>query len=279
MRYAFYPGCAQESSAREYRLSAEVVCRELGVELEEIPRWNCCGASSGHFLNEELSLALAARNLALAERMNPDQPVSIVTICPACYLRLKTAQVRLRNSPKLRQRVEKLAGLPCEAKCEVRHLLDVLVNSVGLENIEGRIRSKLEGFKLVAYYGCYLVRPPEVAAFDDPEDPMMMDRLLRALGADVPDWGGKVNCCGGSLTLSRPDLVSKLASGLIEQALEVGAQGIVVACAMCHYNLEAGQKRRQKLPIFYFTEFLSLALGLSVKPSNKCFIAPPRLRR
>ncbi len=278
MKYAFYPGCTQESSAREYRLSTEVVCRELGVELEEIPHWNCCGASSGHSLNEELSLALAARNLALAERMNLDQPV-IITICPACYLRLKIAQVSLRNSPQLRQRVEKLTGLPCEAKCEVRHLLDVLVNDVGLENIEGRIRSKLEGLKLVAYYGCYLVRPPEVVAFDDPENPTMMDRLLKALGADVPDWGGKVNCCGGSLTLSRPDLVSKLVSDLIEQALEVGAQGIVVACAMCHYNLEAGQKQRQKLPIFYFTEFLSFALGLSAKLSNKRLIAPPRLRR
>ncbi len=259
MRYSFYPGCTQESTAKEFGDSSRAVCRELGIELKEIPDWNCCGASSGHFLNDDLSHALPGRNLAIAEREGLDTAV----VCAACYLRLRTTQHEAKNSPEFRKRLEDLIGMPYEAKYDVRHLLDISVNELGIEEIEKRVKHSLTGLKVVAYYGCYLVRPPKIVAFDDPENPTTMDRLLQALGAEVLDWGAKVDCCGGSLTLTKTGIVENLVKGLAASAQEVGAEAIVVACPMCHANLDGRQSGKDKLPILYFTELMGLAFGVS----------------
>ena len=259
MRYSFYPGCTQESTAKEFGDSSRAVCRELGIELKEIPDWNCCGASSGHFSNDDLSHALPGRNLAIAEREGLDTAV----VCAACYLRLRTTQHEVKNSPEFRKRLEDLIGMPYEAKYDVRHLLDISVNELGIEEIEKRVKHPLTGLKVVAYYGCYLVRPPNIVAFDDPENPTTMDRLLQALGAEVPDWGAKVDCCGGSLTLTKTGIVENLVQGLVASAQEVGAEAIVVACPMCHSNLDGRQSGEDKLPILYFTELMGLAFGIN----------------
>lgn len=165
MKYAFYPGCTQESTAEEFGLSSKAVCCKLGIELKEILDWNCCGASSGHFLNNELSHALPGRNLAIAEK----EGLGTAVVCAACYRRLRSTQHEAKNSPEFRRKLAELIGMPYQAKYAVRHLLDIIVNDIGLEQVRKKVKKSLKGLKVAAYYGCYLVRPHEVVGFDDPE--------------------------------------------------------------------------------------------------------------
>jgi heterodisulfide reductase subunit B len=259
MKYAYYPGCSQEGGEEHFGKSTEAVCHALGIELQEIHDWTCCGASSGHFLNEDLSYALPARNLAIAEKMGLDT----VCVCAACYLRLRQARHEVRHNPELGHKLEGWLDVPYQGKYDVRHLLDVVVNDLGLDAVKAKVTKPLSGLKLVCYYGCYLMRPPEIVAFDNPENPTAMDRLLEALGADVRDWSAKVDCCGGSLMLTQSDAVHDLVGSIADRARDVDAEAIVTACPMCTMNLEAMQKGKGKLPVIYFTELLGVAMGLS----------------
>jgi len=261
LKYAYYPGCSLEATAMEYDWSVRAVCSHLGIELEELPGWNCCGASSGHSTSHWLATMLAGRNLALAEKIGMD----IVVACPACYIRLRSAGHEIRHDASMRDELAGVTGLPCPAEYTTRHLLDIVCNELGMENLKQRIVKPLKGLRLVAYYGCYLVRPPELVAFDDPENPQCMDLLLDVLGAEVKDWSGKVDCCGGSLSLSKREIASRMVSELAEMARRAGAEAIVAACPLCHANLEMRQSGSSegKLPVFYFTELIGLALGIS----------------
>lgn len=272
MKYAYYPGCSLEATAREYDLSVRAVCSSLGVELAELPDWSCCGASSAHSTNRWLAHALAGRNLALAERAGLD----IAVACPACYLRLKTTYKEMKDDPQQREELVNLIGMPYEARYNTRHLLDIICNDIGLESVKERLTKPLVGLKLVSYYGCYLVRPPQVVAFDDPENPQSMDMLLDALGAEVRDWSGKVDCCGGSLSLSKREIAMQLVKEISEMAREAGAEAIVTACPLCHSNLEIRQARQNRLPIFYFTELMGLAFDIPEAKSwlKKHLISP-----
>ena len=259
MKYSFYPGCTLEGGEENYGKSTEAVCHALGIELEEIPDWTCCGASAGHFFNDELSHALTGRNLAIAEKADND----VATACAACYLRLRETAHEVRKSSEFKQHLEKVLGMPYEAKNEVRHLLDILVNDLGLEAIEQKVKTPLKDLKLACYYGCYLMRPPEITAFDDPENPTIMDKLVETLGAQALDWGAKVDCCGASLTATKPEIVESMVGNIAQAARDVGADAIVVACPMCSTNLELKQTGSEKVPVVYFTELMALAFGLS----------------
>jgi len=158
IKYGYYPGCSLEASAKEYNLSMEEAAKLLGVELEELEDWNCCGASSGHCTNYELSLALPARNLAIAEKAK----LNVAVACAACFLRFKQTNHDLKANEGLRKKIEKLIGMNYSGNVEVKHLIDIFVNDVGLDEIKKRIKKPLKGLKLAAYYGCYLVRPPDV---------------------------------------------------------------------------------------------------------------------
>jgi len=271
LKYAYYPGCSQETTSKEYNQSALEVCRALGIELDEIPDWNCCGASSGHSTGYWLSHALPGRNLAIAEREGLD----VAVICPACFLRLRNTWHEVRSQAKLREKLPELISMPYEAKYEIRHLLDIISNVVGIDKVKEKVKKPLTDLKVVAYYGCYLVRPPQFAGFDDPENPQTMDRLLEAVGAEVLDWRGKVDCCGGSLSLTKRDIVTKLVAGICDAACEVGAEAVVTACGLCHANLESRQVRENPLPIFYFTELIGLAFGFDAKPWLKKHLISP----
>lgn len=271
-KYCYYPGCSLEATAKEYNLSVQAAARLLDVELVELEDWNCCGASSGHCTDPELSLALPARNLALAEKEGHDLAVS----CAACFLRFKQTNHDLRADDTLRQRIEQVIDAPYRAETEVRHVLDIFAREVGLEEIARRVKKPLKGLKLVAYYGCYLVRPPEVTQLDDPNNPMIMDNLLTAIGAEPLDWTHKVECCGGNLLLARTDIVVKLCNDICQAALDAGAVAIVAACPLCQANLELRQTIG--VPTFYFSELLALALGASageMKSWWKCHIRNP----
>ncbi len=223
MKYAYYPGCSLESTAKEYGQSVKAVCHELGIELEELEDWNCCGASSAHCTNFRLSHALAGRNLALAEK----QGLDIAVACAACFLRLKSTKHEFEVDARVKEELPHLIGMPYEAKHDIHHLLGIVSNAAILPAVRKRVRKPLTGLKLASYYGCFLVRPPKVTQFDDPENPQSMDMLMDALGAEAVDWSGKVDCCGGSFALTRTDIVAKLVSEIVDMARGAGAEAIV----------------------------------------------------
>lgn len=259
MEFSYYPGCSLHSTGREYDASVRAVFAALQVALHELEDWNCCGASSAHSLNRNLALALPARNLAIAQRSGLD----VVMPCAACFNRHQTADYVLRNNPERRAIIEETAAFQYTGSVTVRPLLDVVVNQVGLDRVRPLVRQPLSGLKVVAYYGCLLVRPPEVTRFDDPENPVLMGRLLQALEAQVRPWSYATECCGGGLSLTKPTLAARLVDRLVEHAREAGAEAIVTSCPLCQVNLEMRQgKQNPSLPIFYFTELMGLAFGL-----------------
>ena len=261
MKFAYYPGCSSNSTAIEYNESVEDTAQRLGIDLEEIPDWNCCGASSGHIIDHELAISLPSLNIALGEKMSLD----ITTPCPSCFLRLKTAQTEVEKDPNLKSRIEDYIGMPLQLSSKVKHILEVFYSDVGIDTIQKKVQKSLTGLKAVMYYGCYLVRPPEVTEFDNPENPIIMDRIMEALGVQVIDWSYKVDCCGGGLSLTSPEIVKTLVSKLVAHAAEVDADAIITACHLCHANLDIYQqqiKTPHLIPIFYFSELTALSLGI-----------------
>jgi heterodisulfide reductase subunit B2 len=258
MEYSYYPGCSLHSTGLEYGLSTRAVFAHLGMRLVEIDGWNCCGASSAHVVSHVLAVALPARNLALAQAVGRD----LVAPCAACFNRMKAADYSLRTDPILRAEVESIVDFKFTGEVAVRPVMAVLYEDYGLEQISKEVRQSLAGLKVVPYYGCLLVRPPQVTQFDDPDDPQVMAALLRAAGADVLPWSHATDCCGASLSLSRADVVQNLVGRLVERAREAGADALVTACPLCQVNIEMRQTKEPKMPAFYITELLGLAFGL-----------------
>jgi len=258
MNYSYYPGCSLHSTGLEYGLSTRAVFKHLGLELTELDDWNCCGASSAHVFDHTLALALPARTLSQAQAAGHD----LVIPCAACYNRLRGADYAMRNDPMARAELESMLGFQYTGSVAVRPVLAVLAEDVGRERISAEVRIPLNGLKIVTYYGCLLVRPPEITQFDDPDNPQVMAELLRATGVEVMPWSHATDCCGGSLSLSRSDVVQHLVGRLAERAREAGADAIVTACPLCQVNLEMRQTNQPKIPAFYFTELLGLAFGL-----------------
>ena len=208
MKYAYYPGCSLHSTGKDYDISAQAVCQALGIELHEIPDWVCCGASSGHSTSKLLSVALPVQDLLSAQEMGLDTAVC----CAACYSRLRLANVTMSSHGSgskpvddIVTAVDEVVGSPYRGKVGVKHLLEIVTQEYGLDALQEKVQTKLEGLKAAAYYGCLLVRPAEAVAFDDPENPRSMDELITALGADAVDWPYRTECCGASLSLTRTE--------------------------------------------------------------------------
>jgi len=258
VKYSYYPGCTAETTSVEFGLSTEAVCEALDVELLELKDWSCCGASSAHSLNHELARALPGRNVALAQEAGLD----IVIPCPACYQNSMAADRAFRQDEDWRRKMESLLDFEYTGQGRPRHLLDMLSHDLDIDTIEAKVARPLEGLKVASYYGCVLVRPPEVTGWDDQEHPMTMDRLMEAAGAEPVDWSYKVDCCGASMTLSISDVVVNLATRIVAGAIEAGADCIASACGICQINLDTRQAVQEKMPVFYFTELMALAFGL-----------------
>jgi heterodisulfide reductase subunit B2 len=251
LKVSYYPGCALHGTAREYDESTKAMSALLGLELCELPDWNCCGASSAHVTDDSLAHNLVARNLAIAEKEGRD----VVVPCAACYSRLKGGEREMEAGGK---------KLPFR----ILSLLELLVDEDLPDRIKGMIKRPLTGLKMVGYYGCLLVRPPKVTGAKKYENPEEMDRLLSLMGAEMIPWSYKTDCCGGSLVLSRTDIVQRLTRKLFDKALEAGAEAIAAACPLCQSNLDTRQEeisgeagKKYELPILYFTELIGLSLG------------------
>jgi len=268
MKYAYYPGCSSHSTARDMHESASAVVRALGIDLVEIDGWSCCGATAAHQTDRVLAASLPASNLLLAKQMGLD---TVVT-CAACYSRMKAANHEVSSSLDMQQKVAEAVGSSYDGSVAVRHLVEVLMEDVGIEKLRKSFVKSLGGLKVASYYGCLLVRPHDVTKFDDAENPTSLDRLVEAMGGWSADWPCKVDCCGGGLNLTRTDMVVKLSGSIIDMAVAAGADCIAVACPMCQASLDLRQKdmkketgRDYKIPIVYVTQLLGLCLGLAPK--------------
>jgi heterodisulfide reductase subunit B len=268
MELAYFPGCSLHGLAREYGSSVKAVCKRLGIVLKEVPDWNCCGASAAHSRDRYAAVYLSARNLAIAANSGYGR---IVTACAGCFNRLKTASHKMKEDEKIREGLAESTGLSLRDSrdsIEVVHLLQVFSEEEIASRIKTEMKKSLGGIRLAAYYGCMLSRPAAVMKFDDPEQPRIMDDLLRSLGAETVDWPHKSECCGGSLAAAEPEIIIELSGDILESARQAGADAIVVACPMCQANLDLRQKEIEKrrgavrgLPVFYFTQLMGLALG------------------
>lgn len=265
LSYSYYPGCSLHASASEYDLSTREVFAALGVGLEEISDWICCGATPAHNVDELLSLSLSAKNLELAEQVPGDMAVA----CASCFSRLKFAQHILGENETKRKLVEKAINGQVHLERRVKHLLEILVRDYGLEQLQAAVKKPLSGFTVACYYGCLLTRPTDVPNLDCTEAPTIMEQVMEAIGAQTVAWTHRLECCGANFTLSRPPVVQQLSNAVLESAKAAGADCIVVACPLCHGNLDIRQKEIEGvyetsygLPIFYLTQLVGLALGV-----------------
>lgn len=278
MRYGYYPGCSLERNASAYHTSLMAVAERLGVEFAEVDDWNCCGATEFIAVNRLRAYALAGRNLALAadqaRSTNGAGQAQLVAPCSACFLNLSKVDRYLEDSPALAADVNAAlaaGGLHYEAgSLRIRHLLDVIVNDVGYEQIAARVNSPLRGMRIAPYYGCLIVRPGFRERFDDPEYPTSLDKLMRVLGAQVVDFPLKTHCCGGHMTQISRDVALELIRRLLKNAADYQADMIVTLCPMCQLNLDAFQESvneqfgtNYRIPILFFTQLMGLAFGLS----------------
>lgn len=268
--YSYYPGCSLHGMSKEYDHSMRLIAPKIGVSLREVPDWSCCGSTPAHATNETLALALAARNLDLALPAG----LPLLAPCAMCFNRMKITQHELQDAKK-RAAVEEALGKPVAGltgQPQVLSLFDALATDETLAAVEAAVVRPLKGLKAVCYYGCLLVRPANILQPDSVENPQAMDRLVAKLGADVLDWPFKTECCGGSLSLARLDIVLDLGRKLLGMARQVGADCIVTACPMCQSNLDSRQGQIKSrygeafdIPVLYVTELMGLAFGLSAK--------------
>ncbi len=260
MKLSYYPGCSLEGTSKEYSDSLKAALKELGIELEELPDWTCCGASSAHATSDRLATSLAGRNVLIADKVGQD----LIVPCAACFQRLKTAEKELKAGASVQG-----ADQPYSGKINIKHSADMVWAKAGEKGIAARVKKPLAGLHPVTYYGCLITRPPKITDATNPEDPQEIDDILKALGAEVKTWSFKTDCCGGNLMLTHPELAKKLVKKIFDAALEAGADCIVVACPMCQSNLDAYQKdilkdngEHYNLPVYFFSELMELAFGL-----------------
>ena len=278
-QYAFYPGCSSQkgASASNFVTSIGVMCDKLDIQLNEIPDWNCCGASIGYAEGGELPrLAISARNLALAEQHLPGQ--DMVSGCPACWLASRETADRLNAHSNLMAETNealKEVGLNLKGSVKPRHIVEVLIEDVGFAGMKEAVVKPLQGLKIAGYVGCQTNRPFGIAG-ESFENPQYLDRMVEAMGAEaITAYDQKVACCGGALAFSEPDKAQKQIRSIVESAYDHGAEMIVTPCQLCQANVEIYQSEINKkqgtkfaMPVVYYSELMSVAYGGSAKEAG-----------
>lgn len=269
MKYSYFPGCSLKGLGRAYEESLLPVMKHLGVELQELDDWNCCGATAYMAVDEVKACVLTSRNLALAEQQGN---LPLMAPCSACYMVLNKTTHYLHDYPEMKTTIDKAldtVGLSYGGETAVRHPLDILINDVGLDAIRAKVVRPLNGLKVASYYGCQIVRP--YATFDDQFNPTTMDELIEALGAETVTYPLKTKCCGGSLTGTVPKAGIRLVYILMKEARRRGADCLSTVCPLCQFNLDAYHAQVTKeygvkcMPTLYFSQLMGLAFGLPEK--------------
>jgi heterodisulfide reductase subunit B len=269
-QYLYFPGCCKHATGKPYHESAVAVCAKLGIELTELEDWNCCGSTSYISIRELEAFGVSARNLAIAQRMGGND---VIATCSACYTVLSKTNRYFAEDAELHDTINEalgVAGLKYDGNVRIRHLLDVIVNDVGLEAVSEKVTKRLSKLRVAPYYGCQLTRP--YGTFDDPEFPVTMDHLLEAMGADPVYYPVKTKCCSGLFMMYNEAPALRLCYELLKCAVDNGADLIVTACSLCEMNLEAYQHLINKhygtdfnIPVLYFTQLVGVALGIDPK--------------
>ncbi len=264
MTVGYYPGCSLSGTALEYDVSVRKMCSLLGIDLQEIKDWNCCGATSAHATNHKLALLLPARNQALADDQGFDY---VLAPCAACQNRQVTTRKSLLESPELRAEVRAITGIDPSCRAEFIGVTQLL-EAMNPEEFKKRVIKPLEKLNLACYYGCLLVRPMDAMAYDDQENPMKMEAVVSAIGAKPVEWAFKIECCGAGLTLAQQSMVEDLTHNIAKNAAANGAEAFVVACPLCHANLDMRQENMIKrygdvkpMPVYYISELVAIACG------------------
>jgi heterodisulfide reductase subunit B2 len=267
MQIGYYPGCSQEGTAKEYDKSLREILKILEVALTEIEDWSCCGATSAHVTSHKLSLALSARNLALAEKQGLNE---IFAPCAACYNRLASSKKELIEHPEQKNEIETIIEEKINNIPEIFNIVNFF-QKIGKEKIAEKKKNDLKTLKAACYYGCLLVRPIGINN-DDSEQPNSMEEIIKATGAQTVDWNFKLECCGAAHSIARKDIVVDLSKKILDDAKKHGANVVVVACPMCHSNLDMRQKNikskfegYKEIPVLYLSELIGLALGFDKK--------------
>lgn len=275
MKYGYYPGCSLEYNATSYQRSIMAIAPLFGIEFIEVDDWNCCGATEFISIAMHPGYALVGRNLALAEQQQRiDRGSQLVAPCSACFLNLSKTNHYMAKSPELAEKVNlalAAGGLHYTPESvRVRHLLDVIINDIGCQVIAGKVTHPLYQLRLVPYYGCLIVRPGFNDSFDDPQYPTSLDRLMRALGAEVMDYPLKTFCCGGHMSQISEVVALRMIHRLLKTASDREADAIVTLCPLCQLNLDAYQSHVNRyfatnfhIPILFFTQMMGLAFGIA----------------
>lgn len=269
MKYGFFPGCTLEAAALEAKLATLKVAKALGIELMELDGWTCCGATHAQDVDTLTALAVNARNIALAEK----EGIPLLTLCNTCTLMLRKAKQQLDNAEELKGQINSIikeTGLEYTGNSEVTHLLWVLIKDYGLENLKKKVKNPLKGLKLANFYGCHIVRPPEIMGFENHLNPKSLKILAEALGADSVEFDRKLDCCGFHAVFPAEDEVLKISGLVCKSAKEAGANCLVTPCPLCQMQLDMYQPESQKkfkeditIPVLHLPQIIGLALGFS----------------
>lgn len=267
--YAYYAGCSLEGTAVEYDMSMRQVFKALGVNIREPEDWSCCGSTPAHTVDHVFAAALAARNLTIIEKMGTD---TVTVPCPSCLSAFKRTHLGMTADESFRNEVNDLLDEPYGGGVVPKSTLQVMLEDVGLEAVASKVTHALPGLVVAPYYGCILTRPPEIAQFDDPENPTSMDKILEAVGVKVADFAFKMECCGAAFGVPKREMVNRLTARVISMAIDAGANCIAVACPLCQQNLDLRQGQVNStlgtsydIPILYFSQIVGLTYGLSPK--------------
>jgi heterodisulfide reductase subunit B len=272
----YYPGCSLHSMAKEFDISARVVMDAIGFKPIEPEGWICCGSTPAHRVDHKLATRLPLESLILLEQ---EGLKDVALPCAACYNRFRSAARDMRLDPDLKRELDEEVGYSYQDSVEIHSLLDLIDTRVGSEKLATQVKRPLEGLRVACYYGCLLTRPPEVTGSQDPEYPMAMDRIVKALGAEIVDWDRKVSCCGASLSATKTEIAIEMSKDIITNARARGADVISVACPLCHLNLDGRQTQmdvEQRMPILYFTQLIAIALDIASEAALDRNVIDPR---
>ena len=259
MKFSYYPGCTLKTKAKDLDAYGRRSAEALGITLEELPEWQCCGAVYPMAKDEIATKLSSVRALVSARDLGND----LVTLCSACHHVIKRVNGDMKNDDNVRLKVNNYLQLetPYEGETKVIHYLEMLRDVVGFDELKKKVVNPLKGRKIGAYYGCMLLRPSKEMQFDNPENPTIIEDFIKAIGGTPVIYPFRNECCGGDVTLSKKELAQKKADTILASAMEMGAEEIITACPLCMYNLDANSTEH-KLPIHYFTELLAEALGV-----------------
>ena len=257
MKVSYFPGCTLKNKAKDLDMYAYKSAEALGVTLEEIENWQCCG---GVFTtaNDEVATKLSS---VRALKYAGEKEQSLVTVCSACHNVIKQTNYAMQTNSQFADKVNRYMAADggYNGETEVYHYLEMLRDLVGYDTLKEKVVNTLKGKKIAAYYGCLLLRPNSVMRMDDPENPTIMEDFIRALGADAVVYAKRNECCGGYISVESPESAKRNSNSIIENAKAAGAEMIITACPLCKYNLV---KNGADIPVVYFTELLAEALGV-----------------